>query len=75
MKMVNSILFYGPKATFFTQEVGRVRVQPVPEGPGLAVRGKKVQKVTGFLKPVMDFTDKGLQLSHSQMVGCNSLYG
>ena len=32
-------------------------------------------QVTGFLKPVIDSTDKGLQLSHSHMVGCHSLYG
>merc|ERR1712074_291622 len=34
-----------------------------------------VFQVTGFLKPVTDSTDKGLRLSHSQMVGCHSLYG
>ena len=28
-----------------------------------------------ILKPVTVSTDKGLQLSHSPMVGCNSLYG
>ena len=31
--------------------------------------------VTGILKPVTDSTDKMLQLSHSHMAGCNSLYG
>ena len=34
-----------------------------------------VFQVTGFLKPVTDSTDKWLWLSHSQMVGCHSLYG
>ena len=29
----------------------------------------------GILEPVTVSTDKGLQLSHSFMVGCNSLYG
>ena len=32
-------------------------------------------QVTGILKPVTVSTDKGLQLSYSPMVGCNSLYG
>merc|ERR1712090_51251 len=32
-------------------------------------------QVTEILKPVTVSTDKGLQLSHSPMVGCNSLYG
>ena len=32
-------------------------------------------QVTGILKPVTDSTDKMLQLSHSHMAGCNSLYG
>merc|ERR1712074_140344 len=32
-------------------------------------------QVKGILKPVTVSTDKGLQLSHSLMVGCNSLYG
>ena len=32
-------------------------------------------EVIGILKPVTVSTDKGLQLSHSPMVGCNSLYG
>ena len=32
-------------------------------------------QVTGILKPVTDSTDKILQLSHSHMAGCNSLYG
>ena len=34
-----------------------------------------VFQVTGILNPVTVSTDKGLQLSHSHMVGCNSLYG
>ena len=34
-----------------------------------------VFQVTGILKPVTVSTDKGLQLSYSNMVGCNSLYG
>ena len=34
-----------------------------------------VFQVTGILKPVTVSTDKGLQLSHSHMGGCNSLYG
>merc|ERR1712116_51499 len=34
-----------------------------------------VFKVMGILKPVTVSTDKGLQLSNSPMVGCNSLYG
>ena len=34
-----------------------------------------VFQVMGFLKPVTDSTDKGLRLSHLQMVGCHSLYG
>ena len=34
-----------------------------------------VFQVMGILKPVMVSTDKGLQLSHSPMVGCHSLYG
>merc|ERR1712208_22047 len=34
-----------------------------------------VFQVTGILKPVTVSTDKGVQLSHSPMVGCNSLYG
>ena len=34
-----------------------------------------VFQVTGILKPVTDSTDKMLQLSHSHMAGCNSLYG
>ena len=34
-----------------------------------------VFQVTGILKPVTVFADKGLRLSHSQMVGCHSLYG
>merc|ERR1711867_417846 len=34
-----------------------------------------VFKVMGILKPVMVSTDKGLQLSHSLMVGCHSLFG
>ena len=33
-----------------------------------------VFQVTGILKPVTISTDKGLRLSHSFMVGCNSLY-
>ena len=33
-----------------------------------------VIQVMGILKPVTVSTDKGLQLSHSPMVGCNSLY-
>ena len=32
-------------------------------------------QVMGILKPITVSTDKGLQLSHSPMVGCNSLYG
>ena len=32
-------------------------------------------QVIGFLKPVTGSADKGLQLSHSKMVGCHSLYG
>merc|ERR1712090_118204 len=32
-------------------------------------------QVTGILKPVTDSTDKMLKLSHSNMAGCNSLYG
>ena len=32
-------------------------------------------QVTGILKPVTDSTDKMLQLSHSHMVWCHSLYG
>ena len=34
-----------------------------------------VFQVMGILKPVTVSTDKGLQLSHSPMVGCHSLYG
>merc|ERR1712105_438258 len=34
-----------------------------------------VFQVMGILKPVTVSTDKGLRLSHSHMVGCNSLYG
>merc|ERR1712226_1299245 len=34
-----------------------------------------VFQVTGILKPVTVSTDKMLQLSHSHMAGCNSLYG
>merc|ERR1712105_455212 len=34
-----------------------------------------VFQVTGILKPVTDSTDKILQLSHSHMVWCHSLYG
>ena len=34
-----------------------------------------VFQVTGILKPVTVSTDKGLQLSHSPMVGCHSLFG
>merc|ERR1712074_49858 len=34
-----------------------------------------VFQVMGILKPVTVSTDEGLQLSHSPMVGCNSLYG
>ena len=34
-----------------------------------------VFQVMGILKPVMDSMDKGLRISHSQMVGCHSLYG
>ena len=34
-----------------------------------------VFQVTGILKPVTDSTDKMLQLSHSNMVWCHSLYG
>ena len=34
-----------------------------------------VFQVMGILKPVTVSTDKGLQLSHSPMVGCNSLDG
>ena len=34
-----------------------------------------VFQVTGFLKPVTGYVDKGIQLSHLQMLGCNSLYG
>ena len=34
-----------------------------------------VFQVMGILKPVTVSTDKGLQLSHSHMGGCNSLYG
>merc|ERR1711942_286920 len=34
-----------------------------------------VFQVMGILKPRTVSTDKGLQLSHSLMVGCNSLYG
>merc|ERR1712105_70858 len=33
-----------------------------------------VFQVTEILKPFTVSTDKGLQLSHSPMVGCNSLY-
>ena len=32
-------------------------------------------QVMGILKPVTVSTDKGLQLSHSPMVGCHSLFG
>merc|ERR1712105_16768 len=34
-----------------------------------------VFQVMEILKPVTVSTDKGLQLSHSHMVGCNLLYG
>merc|ERR1712215_373238 len=34
-----------------------------------------VFQVMGILKPVTVSTDKGLQLSHSLMVGCHSLFG
>ena len=34
-----------------------------------------VFQVTGFLKPVTGSVDPGVQLSHSKMVGCHSLYG
>ena len=34
-----------------------------------------VFQVMGILKPRTVSTDKGLQLSHSLMVGCNLLYG
>merc|ERR1712226_1085483 len=34
-----------------------------------------VFQVTEILKPVTVSTDKRVQLSHSPMVGCNSLYG
>ena len=34
-----------------------------------------VFQVMGILKPVQVSTDTGLQLSHSPMVGCHSLYG
>ena len=34
-----------------------------------------VFQVMGILKPRTVSTDKGLQLSHSPMVGCNLLYG
>ena len=34
-----------------------------------------VFQVMGILKPVTVSTDKGLQLSHSPMVGCQSLFG
>ena len=34
-----------------------------------------VFQVTGFLKPVTGSADAGVQLSHSKMVGCHSLYG
>ena len=34
-----------------------------------------VFQVMGILKPVTVSTDTGLQLSHSPMVGCHSLYG
>ena len=32
-------------------------------------------QVMGILRPVPDSTDKMLKLSHSNMAGCNSLYG
>ena len=32
-------------------------------------------QVMGILKPVTVSTDKGLQFSHSPMVGCHSLFG
>ena len=34
-----------------------------------------MSQVTGFLKPVMGSADPGVQLSHSKMIGCHSLYG
>ena len=34
-----------------------------------------VFEVMGILKPVTVSTDKGLQFSHSPMVGCHSLFG
>merc|ERR1712148_38233 len=62
-----SKFFYPPKVPlkFFG-------VQNMSHGNGSSAF---VFQVTGILKPVTDSTDKILQLSHSHMAGCNSLYG
>merc|ERR1711895_101554 len=61
-KSRNKIAFFG----FFQKS------QNMSQGNGSSTF---VFQVMGILKPVMVSTDKGLQLSHSLMVGCNSLYG
>ena len=61
-KLRNKITFFG----FFQKS------QNMSHGNGSSTF---VFQVMGILKPVMVSTDKGLQLSHSPMVGCHSLYG
>ena len=61
-KLRNKIAFFG----FFQKS------QNMSHGNGSSAF---VFQVMGILKPVTVSTDKGLQLSHSPMVGCNSLYG
>ena len=61
-KLQNKIAFFG----FFQ------KFQNMSHGNGSSAF---VFQVMGIIKPVTVSTDKGLQLFHSPMVGCHSLFG
>ena len=74
-EMLQSIFYEKKISKFFYPQKDPLKffgVQNISHGNGSSAF---VFQVTGILKPVTDSTDKILQLSHSHMAGCNSLYG